>query len=87
MNGIAGLAGWRWIYVNKSLSLVKRWPIPDYHGHVCLLFQILEGITTVIMGFLAACVLPESLENASFFTEEERVFAGDYFQSEHPSRL
>ena len=41
--------------------------------------QILEGIATVIIGFLTACVLPESLENASFFTEDERVFAGDYF--------
>ena len=47
--------------------------------------QILEGIATVIIGFLVACILPESLENASFFTEEERVFAGDYFQLEYPS--
>ena len=44
------------------------------------MFQILEGIATVIIGFLAACILPESLENASFFTEKERIFAGEYFQ-------
>ena len=31
MNGIAGLAGWRWIFVNKSLSLVQPWPILDHH--------------------------------------------------------
>jgi len=55
MNGIAGLAGWRWIY-------------------------ILEGITTIIIGFLTAFVLPENLENASFFTEEERVFAVKRFR-------
>ncbi|KAF8812453.1 MFS general substrate transporter [Phlegmacium glaucopus] len=55
MNGIAGLAGWRWIY-------------------------ILEGIATVIAGFIAAFILPESLDNAPFFTEEERAFAVRRFQ-------
>ena len=88
MNGIAGLAGWRWIFVNKSFSLDQLWPIPDYHRHVCLLFQILEGIATVIIGLVAACILPEDLEKATFFTEEERVFAGDWiFKLEHPSGL
>ncbi|KDR83760.1 hypothetical protein GALMADRAFT_86283 [Galerina marginata CBS 339.88] len=36
---------------------------------------ILEGIATVIASFIAAYFLPESLETASFFTEEERAFA------------
>jgi len=58
MNGIAGLAGWRWIF-------------------------ILEGIATVIIGILTACVLPENLEKASFFTEEERIFAVKRFRSDN----
>jgi len=36
---------------------------------------ILEGIATVISSLIAAYFLPESLEAASFFTEEERAFA------------
>jgi len=36
---------------------------------------ILEGIATVIASLIAAYFLPESLETASFFTEEERAFA------------
>jgi len=50
LNGVAGLVGWRWIY-------------------------IIEGITTVIVSVISAFILPESLETASFFTEEEREFA------------
>ncbi|KAF8913881.1 MFS transporter [Gymnopilus junonius] len=41
---------------------------------------ILEGIATVILAFIAAYFLPESLENASFFTEEERSFAVNRFR-------
>uniref|UniRef100_A0A8H8CJW7 Major facilitator superfamily (MFS) profile domain-containing protein n=1 Tax=Psilocybe cubensis TaxID=181762 RepID=A0A8H8CJW7_PSICU len=50
MDGVGGLAGWRWIF-------------------------ILEGLATVISSFIAAYFLPESLETASFFTDEERKFA------------
>ncbi|KAF9534345.1 MFS transporter [Crepidotus variabilis] len=50
MTGIAGLDGWRWIF-------------------------ILEGIATVIAGGISIFILPESLENAHFLTEEERIFA------------
>lgn len=39
-------------------------------------FQVLEGIATVLSGLIAAYFLPESLQTASFFTEEERNFAG-----------
>ncbi|PPQ77772.1 hypothetical protein CVT25_011207 [Psilocybe cyanescens] len=55
MDGIGGLAGWRWIF-------------------------ILEGIATVVASFIAAYFLPESLQNASFFTNEERAFALERFR-------
>ena len=50
MDGIGGLAGWRWIF-------------------------ILEGITTIIFGLIAAIFLPADIASAKFLTEEERVFA------------
>ncbi|KAH9482627.1 putative transporter [Psilocybe cubensis] len=55
MDGVGGLAGWRWIF-------------------------ILEGLATVISSFIAAYFLPESLETASFFTDEERKFASKVFR-------
>ncbi|KAI0347208.1 MFS general substrate transporter [Trametopsis cervina] len=36
---------------------------------------ILEGIATVIIGFLAWLVMPANLSSATFFTDEERDFA------------
>lgn len=47
------------------------------HAQLLTVLQILEGIATVILSFLAAYFLPESLETATFFTEEERAFAGE----------
>ncbi|KAF9267164.1 MFS transporter [Marasmius fiardii PR-910] len=46
---------------------------------------ILEGIVTVIIGVAAAITLPGSLENATFFSEEERVFAVTRFRADHSS--
>lgn len=51
MEGIGGLAGWRWIF-------------------------ILEGIVTVLFGFIAWMMMPADLASANFFTDEEREFAG-----------
>jgi MFS family permease len=61
MDGIGGLAGWRWIF-------------------------ILEGIATVLSALIAAYFLPESLQTASFFTEEEREFAVQRFLKDDTSR-
>ncbi|KZT39648.1 MFS general substrate transporter [Sistotremastrum suecicum HHB10207 ss-3] len=58
LDGHAGLAGWRWIF-------------------------ILEGIASVLIGVLAAVMLPQSLATAKFLTPEERQFACDRFQSEN----
>jgi MFS family permease len=46
---------------------------------------ILEGIATVISSLIAAYFLPESLEAASFFTEEERAFALKRFRLDDPT--
>lgn len=53
MDGVGGLAGWRWIF-------------------------ILEGIATVLIGILAAAMMPAGLGTARFFTEEERIFASGF---------
>ncbi|XP_006460083.1 hypothetical protein AGABI2DRAFT_66982 [Agaricus bisporus var. bisporus H97] len=50
MEGVGGLAGWRWIF-------------------------ILEGIATILIGLLAALVLPADLATANCLTPEEREFA------------
>lgn len=49
MRGVAGLEGWRWIF-------------------------ILEGIATVVVGFIAYFTLYDYPETAKFLTEEERQF-------------
>ncbi|KAI0347207.1 MFS general substrate transporter [Trametopsis cervina] len=50
LDGVAGLHGWRWIF-------------------------ILEGIATVLIGFIAWAIMPADLQSAKFFTDEERAFA------------
>ena len=50
MDGVGGLAGWRWIF-------------------------ILEGIATVLAGFIATIFLPSDISSAKFLTEEEKRFA------------
>ncbi|KAF5321364.1 hypothetical protein D9619_001106 [Psilocybe cf. subviscida] len=61
MDGIGGLAGWRWIF-------------------------ILEGLATVVSALIAAYFLPESLQTASFLTEEERLVAVERFLKDDKSR-
>ncbi|TFK53081.1 MFS general substrate transporter [Heliocybe sulcata] len=55
MEGVGGLAGWRWIF-------------------------ILEGIGSVVCGFIAAIFLPAGIQSARFLTEEERQFALNRFR-------
>jgi hypothetical protein len=62
MDGVAGLSGWRWIF-------------------------ILEGIATVVIGFIAWAIMPTDLGSAKFLTEEERQFAGGFFSSLDPQTL
>lgn len=57
LDGHAGLAGWRWIF-------------------------ILEGIASVLIGVLAAVMLPQSLATAKFLTPEERQFACESSQND-----
>ncbi|KAJ6613475.1 MFS transporter [Mycena sp. CBHHK59/15] len=40
---------------------------------------ILEGLATVLSGFIAAFLLPESISGASFLSEEEKTFALERF--------
>lgn len=58
MDGVGGLAGWRWIF-------------------------ILEGIATVLAGFIATLILPTDISSAKFLTEAEKQFArtSDFFFS------
>lgn len=51
MDGVGGLAGWRWIF-------------------------ILEGTATVLLGLLAAFILPADLSSARFLDDEERYAYG-----------
>lgn len=51
MDGLAGLAGWRWIF-------------------------ILEGLATIVVGLLAAYILPADLASARFLTDDEKRYAG-----------
>ncbi|KAF7776169.1 hypothetical protein Agabi119p4_4562 [Agaricus bisporus var. burnettii] len=57
MEGVGGLAGWRWIF-------------------------ILEGIATILIGLLAALVLPADLATANCLTPEEREFAVRRYQDD-----
>jgi len=43
---------------------------------------ILEGIATVFIGIIAACILPADLASASFLTQEERDFAVRRFEKD-----
>ncbi|KAF9451708.1 MFS general substrate transporter [Macrolepiota fuliginosa MF-IS2] len=43
---------------------------------------ILEGIATVLIGIIAACILPADLASAPFLTQEERDFAVRRFQED-----
>src|SRR5271156_2855559 len=61
MDGVAGLAGWRW-----SLFLVSS------ITHVVVF--ILEGIATVLVALFAFFAIHDFPETASFLTEEERKF-------------
>jgi hypothetical protein len=62
MDGVAGLAGWRW-----SLFLV-------YSSVTDVVVFILEGIATVLVAVFAFFAIHDFPETASFLTEEERKF-------------
>ncbi|PBP16529.1 hypothetical protein BUE80_DR012780 [Diplocarpon rosae] len=47
---------------------------------------IIEGILTVVVGFVAYFLLPNSVETASFLTEAERTFASSRLHLDRPSR-
>ncbi|CAL3961880.1 unnamed protein product [Diplocarpon coronariae] len=47
---------------------------------------IIEGLLTVIVGFVTYFLLPNSVETAPFLTEEERVFASARLHLDRPSR-
>ncbi|KAG6817392.1 hypothetical protein H0H87_009036 [Tephrocybe sp. NHM501043] len=68
MDGVGGLAGWRWIFV-----------MPDSDASLLLCLtshsQILEGLATILASLVAAYILPADIESARFLTEEERAFA------------
>ena len=49
MNGVANIAGWRWIF-------------------------ILEGILTTLAGVATLFLLPDSIERASWLSDEEKAF-------------
>jgi hypothetical protein len=64
MDGVGGLAGWRW---------VLYWRLKEGADYWRWIF-ILEGILTVIVAVLAYFVLYDFPETATFLTEEERAF-------------
>jgi len=48
---------------------------------------IIEGLLTVVVGFIAYVVLPNTVSTASFLKEEEREFAATRLHLDMPSRL
>lgn len=69
MNGIGGLAGWRWIFVQNFNAIAMARNTYAY-------LQVLEGLATMLIGGVAACLLPTDIASAKFLTEEERALAG-----------
>jgi len=61
MEGVGGLAGWRWIF-------------------------ILEGIATILIGIIAAIVLPADVSSARFLSDEEKSFALSRLQADDVTR-
>lgn len=66
MNGVRGLAGWRW-YVIPLLALMVS-PITLLHRRL----YIIEGIITVVWAFLCVFLVPKDYETAYFLNEEEK---------------
>lgn len=75
MNGVGGLAGWRWIFILCVTYCPSPVPVRSTHQ----LKLIREGIATIVIGIVASFVLPQNLETAKFLSEEERAFAGQWF--------
>ncbi len=73
MDGVAGQAGWRWIFIRMSLGTLNR-----SFSH-CLV----EGIFTAVFSVCAAFLLPNSLESARFFTDIERSIAVHRFYNDN----
>ena len=68
MNGIGGLAGWRWMYVSAEPIRASS-PCTDM-----ILSFILEGILTVVVAVVSYFFVYDYPETAHFLSNEERAF-------------
>jgi hypothetical protein len=66
MDGISGVAGWRWIFILEVC--------PQNYALLSLLI-LAQGLATIVVSIIAAIFMPESIAKAKFLTEEEKQFA------------
>lgn len=80
MDGIGGLEGWRWMYVEHIF-------LPSSHSLINIDRFILEGIFTVLVAIAAYWIIPDEPTTAKFLDPDAKNLILAKLQSDRPQNI